>query len=100
VFSLTRTGSDRARRAERNWQPLPRRGPQTNLLQDEAMPVPVPSGRGGRGCGSGRDGDGGSGTAALGNISLHLSNEAQSRENTHGKGGKEQLLGNKIKVLL
>lgn len=40
-----------------------------------------------------------SGTAAVGNISLHLSNETKPRENTHEKEGKEKLLGNKIKVL-
>lgn len=62
-------------------------------------PVRVPPGCGGRGCGGGRDGDCGSGTAALGNISLHLSNETKTRENTHEKKGKEKLLGNKIKVL-
>lgn len=47
----------------------------------------------------GDNGDSGSGTAAVGNISLHLSNETKPRENTHEKEGKEKLLGNKIKVL-
>lgn len=47
----------------------------------------------------GGNGDRGSGTAAVGKISLHLSNETKPRENTHEKEGKEKLLGNEIKVL-
>lgn len=65
------------------------------MLQDVRMPHP-------RACGSpwqGGNGDRSSGTAAVGNISLHLSNETKPRENTHEKEGKEKLLGNEIKVL-
>lgn len=36
---------------------------------------------------------------AVGNISLHLSNETKNREKAHEKEGKEKILGNKIKVL-
>lgn len=66
------------------------------MLQDKTMPHPCALGSRRQ---RGRDGDRGSGTAALGNISLHLSNETKPRENTHEKEGKEKLLGEKIKVL-